>query len=211
MPYPPPYYTDDDPAYARRIMEAHSFALVVIEGLEASHLPLLYREEPGGQIVLEGHLSRTNPMARKLIEASSPISALAVFSGPHGYVSANLYDKPEASVPTWNYASVQARGTLHMLPEASSLHHLQNLALTYESAKGWSVSDATDYVAALQRGIVAIQLRVETLQAFRKMSGNKRPAIRKRIIDAARQAGEHAFADEMALTLKEAFKSKESS
>ena len=37
-----PYYTDDDPDYARRIMAEHSFACLVVEGLDATHLPLLY-------------------------------------------------------------------------------------------------------------------------------------------------------------------------
>lgn len=209
MTYPPAYYTDDNPDFARRIMADHSFALLIIEGLEATHLPLIHREEPDGAGILEGHLSRQNPIAKTLLERSEPLSALAVFSGPHGYVSANLYDKPNASVPTWNYASVQARGHLEILPEASSLHHLQNLALIYEGPDGWSVSDAPDYVAKIQRGILAVQLKVKTLQAFRKMSGNKPPAIQKRIIDAARLAGEHAFADEMARAHDEASNRKE--
>lgn len=209
MPYPPPYYTDDDPDFARRIMAEHGFALLVVEGLDATHLPLLYREEPDGSRRLEGHLSRQNPIAQTLLAQSEPLKALAVFSGPHAYVSANLYDNPKASVPTWNYVSVQVSGRLTVLPEGSALHHLQNLALTYEGKDGWSVDDAPDYVKAIQKGILAIQMDVMSLQAFRKMSGNEPPTIQKRIIDAARQAGEHAFADEMTRASNAALEPKE--
>lgn len=209
MSYPPPYYTDDDPDYARRIMAKHSFACLVVEGLNATHLPLLYRENATGERVLEGHLSRQNPMVQTLLSSDGDLSALAIFSGPHGYVSANLYDNSQASVPTWNYTSVQVRGTLKALPEASTFHHLQNLAQTYEGPNGWSVENAPDYVKAIQKGIVAVQLDVTSLHAFRKMSGNKSPAIQKRIIDAARQAGEHAFADEMALAQDESARLKD--
>ena len=191
-------------------MAENGFALLVVEGLEATHLPLIFRETPDGSELLEGHVSRQNPIARKLLANPEPLPALAVFSGPHAYVSATLYDRPQASVPTWNYISVQARGSLSILPEASTLHHLQNLAQIYEGPDGWSVSDAPDYVAAIQSGILSIQLKIDALQAFRKMSGNKPSAIQNRIIDAARLAGEHAFADEMVLARDEALNRKES-
>ena len=64
-----------------------------------------------------------------------------------------------------------------------------------------SPSDAPDYVARLIKGIVAFRLEVEDFTAFRKMSANKPPAIRKRIIDAAKAAGEDAFAAEMQAAL----------
>lgn len=192
MSYPPPYYTDDDPAFARRIMEQHGFALLIAGGLQASHLPLQF-VEGGGQGRLYGHLSRNNPLCEHLTGGD----ALAVFSGPHGYVSASLYDKPQASVPTWNYASVQVRGSLHACEEDETVPHLEKLAQQYEGDAGWSVSNAPDYVNAIKRGIITVRIEVTSILAFRKMSGNKNPAIRKRIIDAARASGEEAFATEM--------------
>jgi transcriptional regulator len=198
MPYPPPYYTDDSPAFARRLMREHAFALLTAGGLQATHLPLLWQDE-GEHGALYGHVARNNPVAAHLDGGS----ALAVFSGPHAYVSAKLYDDPARSVPTWNYASVQARGRLSILPDAEVLPHLQDLAATFEAQGGWAVSDAADYAQSLTRGIVAFRLEIETLRAFRKMSGNKSPAMRKRIIDAARADGEHAFAQEMLLYEKD--------
>jgi transcriptional regulator len=198
MIYPPPYYTDDNPDFARRIMAEHGFALLVSEGLAATHLPLIFSDE-GPHGALYGHVARANPICERL--NGSP--ALAVFSGPHGYVSATLYDEPSANVPTWNYTSVQARGPLTALPDAALPAHLTELAQAYEGETGWSVSDAPRYVDRISRGIVAVRLEISALQAFRKMSGNKPPAIRKRIIDAARMQGEEAFATEMETTENE--------
>ncbi|MGB3455681.1 MAG: FMN-binding negative transcriptional regulator [Litorimonas sp.] len=197
MAYPPPYYTDDDPDFARRIMAEHPFALLVAGDLHATHLPLLFRDEGEGG-TLYGHVSRSNPAAGALDGGTG----LAVFSGPHAYVSATLYDDPSGSVPTWNYASVQARGRLSVLPDEAVVPHLTELAETFEGGGGWSVSEAPDYVERLKRGIVTFRMEIESLQAFRKMSANKPDAIQKRIIDAARADGEHAFAEEMMRSLK---------
>ncbi|WP_298918151.1 FMN-binding negative transcriptional regulator [uncultured Algimonas sp.] len=201
MPYPPPHYTDDDTAFARRIMAEHGFALLVADGLAASHLPLLFRHE-GPRGALYGHLTRANPICAADNGAGlDGRAALAVFSGPHAYVSATLHDDPARAVPTWNYASVQARGTLRALPDAAVRPHLDEMAQAYEGRDGWSVSDAPDYVAALTHGIIAFRLEIDRLTAFRKMSADKPLAMRKRIIDATRAQGEHAFANEMATTL----------
>jgi transcriptional regulator len=195
MAYPPPYYTDPDPDFVRRIMVENAFALLIVGELHATHLPLLVTEDG----YLEGHISRQNPIAEHIGG-----SALAVFSGPHGYVSANLYDNPGAQVPTWNYTSVQVRGRLVALPDTEILPHLSRVAEMFEDGEGaWSPADAPVYVSRLVSGIVAFRLEVESLKAFRKMSGNKPPAIRKRIIDAARASGEDAFANEMRLALQD--------
>jgi transcriptional regulator len=193
MAYPPPYYTDADPDFVQRIMADHSFALLVADGLDATHLPLLFKDE-GTQGALYGHLARSNPICDSLDGGTG----LAVFSGPHGYVSATLYDDPSASVPTWNYTSVQVRGRFSILPESDVIPHLDELSRVYEGDSGWAVSDAPDYVTRIRRGIIAFKIEIETIRAFRKMSGNKSPAIQKRIIDAARAGGEEAFAAEMA-------------
>jgi transcriptional regulator len=64
----------------------------------------------GDAITIQGHLARTNPQWRSLTTQS----ALAVFTGPHAYVSPSLYDRRE-SVPTWNYLAVHAYGTVRLV------------------------------------------------------------------------------------------------
>lgn len=173
-------------------MAENGFAVLVAGDHFATHLPLVFKDD-GSQGALYGHVSRANPVCAALDGGE----AMAVFSGPHGYVSASLYDNPTTNVPTWNYASVQVRGRLSLLPDADVVPHLKDIARIYEGEGGWTVGDAPDYVARLVGGISAFRLEIESLTAFRKMSGNKSDAIRKRIIDAVRAGGEQAFANEM--------------
>ena len=74
--------------------------------LDANHLPMLLRRRDG---VLRGHVARANPVWKSRRDGE----ALAIFLGPHAYVSPNWYpSKAETgkAVPTWNYITVHARG-----------------------------------------------------------------------------------------------------
>ncbi|MBY0232275.1 MAG: FMN-binding negative transcriptional regulator [Gemmataceae bacterium] len=81
----------------------HPFGVLVTvrDGLPfGTHLPFV---RDGDALV--GHLARANPQAMGLDGAE----ALAVFSGPHAYVSPAWYGDGPA-VPTWNYEAVHAYG-----------------------------------------------------------------------------------------------------
>src|SRR5207248_5398318 len=86
--------------------DANAFATVITHGaggLAVSHLPLLVDSE---RKVLRGHVARENP---QLAHFAAGVEALAIFHGPHGYVSPSVYED-QPSVPTWNYVVVDARG-----------------------------------------------------------------------------------------------------
>ncbi len=60
------------------------------------------------EFVLRGHVARANPVWKK-----AKGQALAIFLGPHAYVSPSWYpSKAETgkAVPTWNYITVHAKG-----------------------------------------------------------------------------------------------------
>lgn len=177
MAYPPPYYTHDDPAFAASVMADYPFALLTTPTMHATHLPLLHR---GG--ALYGHLAVGNPIV-KALKGGGEGDALAVFSGPHAYVSAALYDNPSRSVPTWNYVSVQVRGTLSVMEDADVVPHLDDMAQTFEREGGWRVSGAADYVKRLTLRICAVRMNIKSVKCIAKLSTNKDPAIQKRIID----------------------------
>jgi transcriptional regulator len=68
--------------------------------------------EDGERLVLTSHLARANPHWRALVSGAP---SLALFQGPHAYVSPSWYaSKAEHGkvVPTWNYIAVHAHGTL---------------------------------------------------------------------------------------------------
>src|SRR5699024_7583301 len=75
-----------------------------------------------GDTLLTGHLSRANTQLASLSENKN---VLIIFLGNNHYISSKWYN--HENVPTWNYISVQIRGTLELVTEREEL--LEFLAL----------------------------------------------------------------------------------
>jgi transcriptional regulator len=109
-----PTESDDVMGFIRQ----HSFGLLVgtdEAGLPiATHIPMILSERDG-QAVLLTHVARPNPLWRSI---QPDKQVLAVFSGPHAYVSASWYD--HENVPTWNYVAVHVYGRARVLDEAET-------------------------------------------------------------------------------------------
>ena len=153
------------------------------QGLEANPIPFLLDVEANGQAVLRAHVARANPVWR---EARTDIDTLVVFQGPQAYISPNWYaTKAEngKAVPTWNYITVQARGRLAVRDDAAWLRELvTRLTQRHEEAtqaQPWAVSDAPpDYIDAMLRAIVGIEIALTSLQGKWKLSQNH-PAVNR--------------------------------
>ena len=71
---------------------------------------------------------------------------LALFQGPHAYVSPAFYEQKAISgkvVPTWNYAVVHAHGRLRAIDDPAWLHGLlQRLTERHEAPRAapWSMT-----------------------------------------------------------------------
>ncbi len=107
--YIPKHFARDDRANLLAVMRDYNFATLVstIAGEPfVSHVPVLTRERDDGGLVIEGHVAAANPHARTLADGAH---ALAIFHGPHTYVSPSHY-RSEGRVPTWNYIAVHASG-----------------------------------------------------------------------------------------------------
>jgi transcriptional regulator len=153
---------------------------LAVDGLRASILPMLFDRDDGAHGTLRGHLARANPQWREIDDA---VEALAIFDGPDAYVSPAFYEEKRLTgkvVPTWNYTTVLAHGTLaiHEEPEWL-LPHVRRLVDRHEARRTepWSVDDAPDgYVQTMVRAIVGLELRVSRLEAKRKLSQNRSQA-----------------------------------
>src|SRR5215211_144800 len=102
--YIPPHFAESVLPKLHEAIERYSFATLVSgsEGdLFASHLPLLVDRNQGPQGTLVGHMARANPQWR----AAAGKEVMAIFHGPHAYISPTWYQAPEV-VPTWNYVAV---------------------------------------------------------------------------------------------------------
>ena len=173
--YLPKHFEHPDTAALHQLMREHPLATLVThsaDGLTADHIPL---EFDAASNTLRGHVARANPLWR----AAAGQAVLAVFQGPHAYVSPNWYPAKTAThkvVPTWNYAVVHAHGTLQVTESAPWLHALvSRLTQHHESTqpKPWAVSDAPDdYVQQMLRAIVGIEVPVQRVVGKYKLHQN---------------------------------------
>jgi transcriptional regulator len=150
------------------------------QGLQASHLPLLFRPDKGPNGTLYGHFARANPQWKELQDGAE---ALVIFAGADAYVSPGFYpSKAEHGkvVPTWNYVAVHAYGTAEVFSDADRLLALVS-ALTdrHEAnrAQPWKVADApADYIDGMLKAIVGFALPIQRLEGKRKLSQNRSTA-----------------------------------
>lgn len=194
------------------LMRAHPLATLVTMsadaacGFDANHLPLEYDPLPAPFGTLRGHVARANPVWRV---SSGTTQALAVFQGPHAYISPSWYpSKREAgkAVPTWNYAVVHAHGPLRCIEDPERLRTLLGkLTDHHETGRHhpWKIADApADYIEQLLNAIVGIEMPVARLVGKWKLSQNRSAQDRIGVIGGLQaESGIHALA--MANLVKE--------
>ena len=163
-------------------LEAWSFATLITgrdQRVEANHVPLLLDR---GEFCLYGHLARANPQWHALGRCDE---ALAIFSGPHAYVSPTWYAS-SGGVPTWNFAAVHVRVMPEMLEgESDALDVVTRLTRHFEGSEpeAWQPTRVEPLaLAALLQGIVCFRLHIIDLQAKHKLSQNRTPADRQCVI-----------------------------
>lgn len=175
----PPSREDRRDVLLQAVRDIHFAAVVVAPGgvFASSHLPLLVKETGNGDVLLEGHVSRANDLWRQ----SRDTPALAIFQGPQAYIHPGWYPSKQRdgrAVPTWNYIAVHLTGVISANEDETWLRrHLEELTAANESgrAEPWAIDDAPpEYVAALIKGVVGLQIRVETIEGNWKM-GQRQP------------------------------------
>jgi len=182
--YVPQSFAESDTSTLHAFMRRSSFAVLTTcgeGGLAASHLPLLLDAEDGPRGRLFGHMARANPQWRQ-----AECDALAVFSGPHAYVSPTWYQE-EGTVPTWNYVAVHAYGRLRIVvDEEAVLEILRRSVATYEAAMPtpWTFDAASPYIRVQLKAIVGFQLEIDRLEGKWKLSQNHPSHRRRRVAGA---------------------------
>jgi transcriptional regulator len=176
----------DDPIWIHAFVEADDLGMLISAApLTVSHLPLhLLPPEGDRPARLLCHLARANPHWQAF--AGSGAEALAVFRGPHAYVSSAWYGVRPA-VPTWNDDVDQARGhaTLVEDPEVIAIQ-MRALASRHEPASGFAMdAQPQDFMARMFKGLVGVMIEVAAWTAKRKQSQNRALADR---IASPRQA-----------------------
>ena len=189
--YTPRHFRLDDPDAIAKVLREHSFGTLVTafdgEPL-ATHLPFVFEADRGEHGTLVTHMARANPQWRQFerYEREGGL-ALAIFQGPHSYISPSWYSDDEPAVPTWNYVTVHAYGRPVILDDPAEVRALlDRLVDTNEAGLDpeWSLSSqAEDYLDLRARGIVAFELPLERIEAKAKLSQNKPDEVRVEVAD----------------------------
>jgi transcriptional regulator len=189
--YIPTAFAEADLTRLHDFIEQHSFGLLMsqVDGLPfATHLPFLLERTAGPQGTLVGHMARANPQWR---EAGGQ-TALAIFSGPHTYISPTWYEA-EQLVPTWNYTAVHVYGQVDVLDDAGALRDIvREMVRVYEQAmpRPWLFDDSGTYGERRLAQIVGFRMAIDKIEGKWKLNQNHPAERRQKVIRALRQRGD---------------------
>jgi transcriptional regulator len=194
--YEPPLHRQDDLAALHDLIRRRPFGLIVnraTQGLAANAIPFLLDAEVGRFGRLRAHVARANPLWREL---QAEAETLVVFQDVDHYISPSWYaTKRETGkvVPTWNYVMVQARGKARVIEDEAWLRgQIAELTATHEGGRvaPWAVDDApADFVAAMARAIVGLEIEIADLRGKWKASQNRPAADRAGVIAGLTEDG----------------------
>jgi transcriptional regulator len=196
--YVPPHFALNDQPAIHDLIERHSFGLLVSQvGGEpfASHLPFLLDRDAGPHGTLVGHMARANPQWRELAGQT----ALAVFSGPHAYVSPTWYEAANV-VPTWNYVAVHATGRAEVVEERDALLAIvTRMVGVYEAGmpRPWTLQADETFLDRVLAQIVGFRIPIAKLEGKLKLNQNHPADRRAKVAQALADRGDddwHAIA-----------------
>lgn len=187
--YIPPAYRAPEP---RAIVRDHPFAtLFSAKGPElfATATPIHFETDDAAETRLVGHMAGANPHAASIADGDR---VLAVFSGPHAYISAGWYvDYP--TVPTWDYVAAQAHGTIHPIDDDAGRLAILDRTIGLAEAGNvppWTRDQApAGKVDALLHHIRAFRIHITGLSAATKLSQTHPAGDRVRIVAGLRDRG----------------------
>lgn len=172
--YTPPAFQVQDPQKLAAFMSQHSFATLVstVEGRPfATHLPLLYDPQGGPSGRLLGHMARANSQWSSMTQQQ----VLAIFQGPHAYISPRAY-LTKVAVPTWNYAVVHAYGTPQLVTDADAFAAIiERTIARYEgtSPEAWQDQLPAETRGKLMQAIVGFEIPITHLEGKFKLGQNR--------------------------------------
>ncbi|MNS00284.1 Protease synthase and sporulation protein PAI 2 [compost metagenome] len=180
--YTPNIYKNENQEEIELFLRENSFGILINQThgkLCATHIPLELDSNKEGKQILHGHLSKENPQWKGFVENDE---ILAVFSGPHSYISSSWYD--HENVPTWNYIAVHVYGKIKILEGEAVIESLKKLTDKYEaqSENPVRVENLSKKTMLQTRGIIAFEIEITEIQATKKMSQNRDDKNYKNII-----------------------------
>jgi transcriptional regulator len=185
-----PYFKEGDQQITIEFMRKHPF--VFLTGCDADNKPVatqvpVFIDEKEGKLFLTGHIMRKTD--HHIAFEKNP-EVLAVFTGPHTYVSATWYNDPHQA-STWNYMSVHVKGKIRFGDGDDLVAILKRLTLHYENndAASTTVFDnlPSGYREPLMKAIVSFEIEVNSIDNVFKLSQNRDEKSYNNIIEKLEQ------------------------
>lgn len=203
--YTPLHYKNENIDQVREFLKANSFGILINRTngrLWGTHIPMELEFDENGNPFLHSHISKANPQW----ESFSPDEeVLAIFQGPHSYVSSSWYEKEE--VPTWNYVAVHVYGKVKIVEGEELMASLKNMVDKYErsSENPVAIENLSEKTMRQINGIVGFRLFITEIQATYKLSQTRKDADFHTIVDQLENSSDFmskATAAEMKLSRK---------
>jgi transcriptional regulator len=169
-----PYiYKNQNIEEVKKFLNENSFGILIsqVDGkITGTHIPMELDKNEDGEDVLFGHIAKSNPQAKNL---KNKEEILAIFNGPHSYISPSWYQKK--NVPTWNYVAVHVYGKVKVIKGKKLLESLTKLVHKYEqnSKNPISVEKMSSKTLKQVNGIVGFSIKINEIQAAYKLSQNR--------------------------------------
>lgn len=205
--YTPTRFQETDSEKLHAFIEANSFAtLVSHDGTAsiASHLPLLLErpKDANDDAYLLGHVARSNSQWQ-----SPQGEVLAIFTGPHAYISPTWYGETDV-VPTWNYVAVHVYGRLVIIDDPVELTALVLQTVSRFEApmpEPWRFDAESEFMQRLLPQIVGFKIPISRIEGQWKLNQHHPEPRRQRVIEQLQQqpgTDQRAIADLMRQTLE---------
>jgi transcriptional regulator len=192
MMYIPKSYRQEDPTITDAFIRENAFAtLINWDGNTpfVVHIPMQLQVLPDGSKHLEGHVARMNPIWQTFQEDRE---VLAIFIGPHTYISPRWYS--HINVPTWNYMVAHVYGKPRIVTDREEFFGmLKRLVDHYERGSGYTAEGLPGNILKSEMdGIVGFKIRVERVETSFKLSQNRNSRDHQSTIDELRKRGDES-------------------
>jgi transcriptional regulator len=185
--YIPKAHNVEERTFLHDFMEDFPFIALVTASptLRITHIPSVLDRTRGRFGTLLGHISAQNPQKAVFDGAHQ---AVAVFRGPHGYISPTWYATQTSVVPTWNFAVVHVSGRPRAITDKSKAYDLlATLIKRNEQRVGSTTYDFAaqprEYVDRMMQGISPFEMEIEAIEGKFKLGQERAEGDRKGVVE----------------------------
>lgn len=178
--YIPAHFNESRPEPLHELIAQHPLGILVANGksgLSANHLPFMLHPKEGAQGVLHCHVARNNPVWQDLENGDE---VMVIFRAGDAYISPQWFPsklETHKQVPSWNYIVAHAYGQVTIRDEERYVRGaVARLTRIHEASQPvpWKMTDRPkDYIDAMLKAIVGIEIEITSLIGKTKLSQNK--------------------------------------